>query len=148
MDWIRRCRKRFAAFNIWHACFAALIVLHLVGCAASFPVMVNLMDKGRQYTATLEVSKSADEIYRIVVRELEKIPDVRIVRKDDSKFFVEASRADRNTRITASPAGNGKSRVTITADAGNTWEESKDLASRAVRRICEEVQMRCQLIVK
>ena len=85
-----------------------------------YPVVVNLMDKGRQYTATLEVSKKADEIYRIVVRELEKIPDVRIVRKDDSKFFVEASRADKNTRITASPAGTGKSRVTITADAGNT----------------------------
>lgn len=141
--------KRFPSNSL-----AAILILifciasFTAGCAATVPVVVNLMDKGRQYTATLEVSKSADEIYRIVVRELEKIPDVRIVRKDDSKFFIEASRADKNTRITASPASNGKSRVTITADAGNTWEESKDLASRAVRRICEEVQMRCQLIVK
>ena len=122
--------KRFPSNSL-----AAILILifciadsFTAGCAATVPVVVNLMDKGRQYTATLEVSKSADEIYRIVVREIEKIPDVRIVRKDDSKFFIEASHADKNTRITASPASNGKSRVTITADAGNTWEESKDLA--------------------
>jgi hypothetical protein len=140
--------KRFSAMTLLLSSFIVLMIFQLTGCIASLPIVVNFIEKGSQYTATLEVAKEADEIYRIVVRELEQIPDVRIIRKDDSKFSVEASRAEKITLITASPLGAGKSRVTVQADAGKSWEESKDLAHRAVRRICEEVQMRCTLIVE
>jgi hypothetical protein len=125
-----------------------LTLLYVAGCIATIPVMVKFIEKERQYTAKLEVPKEADEIYQIVVREIEKLPDVRIIRKDDSKFSVEASRADQTTRITASSSATGKSLVTITADAGKNWEESKDLAQRVVRRICQEVNMQCQLIAE
>jgi hypothetical protein len=132
--------------------FAAVLIMVIVfsttGCITSIPVTVKLIEKERQYTATLEVSKDADEIYHIVVRELENIPDVTILKKDDSRFAVEASRAEKITRITALPSGAGKSRVTVRADAGKSWEESRELANRVVRRICEEVQMRCTLIVE
>jgi hypothetical protein len=125
-----------------------LTLLYVIGCIATIPVMVKFIEKERQYTAKLEVPKEADEIYQIVVREIEKLPDVRIIRKDDSKFSVEASRAEQTTRITASSSATGKSMVTITADASKSWEESKDLAQRVVRRICQEVNMQCQLIVE
>jgi hypothetical protein len=139
--------KRFSS-NSLAAIFIMFFVFCTTGCIASMPVVVKFIEKERQYTATLEVSKEADEIYHIVVRELEKIPDVTIIKKDDSRFSVEASRAEKITRITASPSGAGKSRVTVRADAGKSWEESKELANRVVRRICEEVQMRCTLIVE
>ena len=125
-----------------------LTLLYVIGCIATIPVVVKFMEKERQYTAKLEVPKEADEIYRIVVREVEKLPDVRIIRKDDSKFSVEASRAEQTTRITALTTGAGKSMVTITADAGKNWEDSKELAQRVLRRICQEVNMQCQLIVE
>jgi hypothetical protein len=125
-----------------------LTLLYVIGCIATIPVMVKFIEKERQYTAKLEVPKEADEIYQIVVREIEKLPDVRIISKDDSKFSVEASRAEQTTRITASSSATGKSMVTITADASKSWEESKDLAQRVVRRICQEVNMQCQLIVE
>jgi hypothetical protein len=120
----------------------------MTGCIATIPVVVKFIEKASQYTARLDVPKEAEEVYRIVVREIEKLPDVRIIRKDDSKFSVEASRAEQTTRITALTTGSGKSMVTITADAGKNWEESKDLAQRVVRRICQEVNMQCQLIVE
>jgi hypothetical protein len=123
-------------------------VFSVTGCITSIPVTVKLIEKERQYTATLDVSKEAGEVYHLVVRDLEKIPDVTIIKKDESRFSVEASRADKITRITASPSGDGKSRVTVKADAGKSWEESRDLANRVVRRICEEVQMRCTLVVE
>jgi len=120
----------------------------MTGCVATIPVVVKFIEKERQYTAKLEVPKEADEIYRIVVREIEKLPDVRIIRKDDSKLSVEASRAEQTTRITALTTGAGKSMVTITADAGKNLEDSKELAQQVVRRICQEVNMQCQLIVE
>ena len=147
MNYNLRFKKRFSSHSLT-AILIMFIAFSITGCIASLPVVVNLIDQGRQYTATLDVSKEAGEIYHIVVRELEKIPDVTIIKKDDSGFLVEASRAGKITRITASPLGAGKSRVTVKADAGKSWEESKDLANRAVRRICEEVQMRCTLIVE
>jgi hypothetical protein len=143
-----RLMRMFSSFNSLVAILIMFIMFCITGCIASMPVVVKLIEKGSQYTATLEVYKEANEIYQIVIRELEKIPDVRIIRKDEVKFSVEASRAEKITRIIASPAGAGKSRVIITADAGKTWDDSKDLAHRAVRRICQEVNMRCQLIVK
>jgi hypothetical protein len=125
-----------------------LTLLSMTGCVATIPVVVKFIEKESQYTAKLEVTKEANEIYRIVVRELEKIPDVRIIRKDDLKFSVEASRQEKVTRIIALTTGAGKSMVTITADAGKNLEDSKDLAQRVVRRICQEVNMQCQLIVE
>jgi hypothetical protein len=125
-----------------------LTLLYVIGCIATIPVMVKFIEKERQYTAKLEVPKEADEIYQIVVREIEKLPDVRIISKDDSKFSVEASRAEQTTRITALKTGSGESMVTIRADAGKNWEDSKELAQRVLRRICQEVNMQCQLIVE
>jgi hypothetical protein len=139
--------KRFTSDSL-AAIFIVVLVFCIAGCVASMPVVVKFVEKERQYTSTLEVSKEADEIYHIVVRELEKIPDVTIIKKDDSRFSVEASRAEKITRITAAPSGAGKSRVTVRADAGKSWEESKELAHRVVRRICEEVQMRCTVIAE
>jgi hypothetical protein len=125
-----------------------LTLLSMTGCIATIPIVVKFIEKERQYTAKLEVPKKADEIYLIVVREIEKLPDVRIIRKDDSKFSVEASRAEQTTCITALTTSAGKSMVTITADAGKNWEDSKELAYRVVRRICQEVNMQCQLVVE
>ena len=125
-----------------------LTLLSMTGCIAGIPVVVKFIEKERQYTTKLDVPKEAEEVYRIVVREIEKLPNVRIIRKDDSKLSIEASRAEQATRITALKTGDGKSMVTITADAGKNWEDSKDLAQRVVRRICQEVNMQCQLIVE
>jgi hypothetical protein len=147
MTYNLRFMKRLS-LNSLAAILIMSIAFSTAGCITSIPATVRFIEKGRQYTATLDVSKEADEIYHIVVRELEEIPDVTIVKKDDSRFSVEASRTEKITRITASPSGAGKSRVTVQADAGKSWEESRDLANRVVRRICEEVQMRCTLIVE
>jgi hypothetical protein len=147
MNYNLRFMKRLSSHSL-AAILIIFIVSSITGCIASIPVVVKFIEKERQYTATLDVSKEADEIYHLVVRELEKIPDVSIIKKDDSKFSIEASRAEKITRITASPTGPGKSRVMVKADAGKSWEESKDLANRVVRRICEEVQMRCTLVTE
>jgi hypothetical protein len=148
MDFLLMLRRRFSALNLLTALFTVIIMLSMAGCVATIPVVVKFIEKESQYTAKLEVPKEADEIYRIVVREIEKLPDVRIIRKDDSKLSVEASRAEQTTRITAFTTGSGKSMITITADAGKNWEDSKELAQRVVRRICQEVNMQCQLIVE
>jgi hypothetical protein len=148
MDFSSRRRKRFSALNLLIALFTLIIMFSMTGCVATIPVVVKFIEKERQYTAKLEVPKEADEIYRILVREIEKLPDVRIIRKDDSKLSVEASRAEQTTRITVLKTGAGKSMVTITAEAGKNWEDSKELAQRVVRRICQEVSMQCQLIVE
>jgi hypothetical protein len=148
MDFSPRLRERFSALNLLIVLFTVIIMFSMTGCVATIPVVVKFIEKERQYTAKLEVPKEADEIYQIVVREIEKLPDVRIIRKDDSKLSVEASRAEQTTRITALTTGAGKSMVAITADAGKNWEDSKELAQRVVRRICQEVNMQCQLIVE
>jgi hypothetical protein len=140
--------RRFSSFNSLVAILSMFIMFCITGCIAGIPVAVKLIEKERQYTAKLEVPREADAIYQIVIRELEKIPDVMIIRKDDSKFTVEASRQEKVTRITASSSGAGKSLVTVTADAGKNWEESRDLAQRVVGRICQEVNMQCRLIVQ
>jgi|WetSurMetagenome_2_1015567.scaffolds.fasta_scaffold179239_2 hypothetical protein len=147
MKYNLRCIKRLS-LNSLVAILIISIAFSIAGCITSIPATVRFIEKGRQYTATLDVSKEAGEIYHIVVREIEKIPDVTIIKKEDSIFSVEASRAEKITRITASPLGNGKSRVTVRAEADKSWEESRNLANRVVRRICEEVQMRCTLIVE
>jgi len=148
MDFSPGLRRRFSALNLLIVLFTVIIMFSMTGCVATIPVVVKFIEKERQYTAKLEVPKEADEIYRIVVREIEKLPDVRIIRKDDSKLSVEASRAEQTTRITALTTGAGKSMVTITADAGKNLEDSKELAQQVVRRICQEVNMQCQLIVE
>jgi hypothetical protein len=142
-----RLMRGASLFNSPGPILIIFIIFCFTGCVG-IPVVVKLIEKERQYTAKLEVPKEADAIYGIVIRELEKIPDVKIIRKDESKFTVEASRQEKVTRITASSSGAGKSMVTVTADAGKNWEESKELAYRVVRRICREVNMQCQLIVE
>jgi hypothetical protein len=148
MGFMSELGGRLAAFNLLIALCTALVVFCMIGCSASIPVVVKFVEKERQYTTRLEVPKEADEIYQIVIREIEKLPDVKIIRKDNTKFSVEGSRAEQTTRITVSPAGSGRSIVTVVADAGKTWEESKDLAYRIVRRICDEVNMECQLVAE
>lgn len=128
--------------------FIFFIAICMEGCAASVPVVFKYVQNQRQYTSTLEVSKSAEEIYRIVIHEIEERPDIKIARKDDSNFLVEASRGKQTTTIRALPVTDRRSKVIIAADAGDSWEESKELASRVVARICEEVQMKCQLIAE
>jgi hypothetical protein len=137
----------FSSFNLLVAILSMFIMFCITGCVG-IPVVVKLIENERQYSAKLEVPQKADAIYQIVIRELEKIPDVKIIRKDESKFTVEASRQEKVTRITASSSGAGKSLVTVTADAGKNWEESRDLAQRVVGRICQEVNMQCRLIVQ
>jgi len=95
MNYNLRFMKSLSSYS-----FAAILIIVIVfsttGCIASLPVAVNLIDQGRQYTATLDVSKEPGEIYHIVVRELEKIPDVTIIRKDNASFSVEASARKRS----------------------------------------------------
>ena len=73
---------------------------------------------------------------------------ITLLKKDDKNFLVEASKENQTTSIKASPVSETRSRVVITADAGDSWEGSKELSSRIVMRICDLVQMDCQLVAE
>lgn len=124
------------------------IVIYLIGCVATVPVVSKYIENQGKYTTTLEVGKTAEEIYHIVIQAIEERPDIKLLKKDDKSLLIEASKEKETTSIKVSPVSETRARVDITADAGDSWEGSKELSSRIVMRICEEVQMDCQLILE
>jgi len=128
--------------------FIVVIAICLIGCVATVPVVAKYIANQGKYTTTLEVGKTAEEIYHIVIQAIEERPDIKLLKKDEENLFIEASKEKQTTTIKASPVSETRSRVVITADAGDSWEGSKELSSRIVMRICESVQMDCQLILE
>ena len=124
------------------------MVMCLTGCVATVPVVSKYIANQGKYTTTLEVGKTAEEIYHIVIQEIEERPDITLLKKDKKNFLIEASKENQTTSIKASPVSETRSQVVITADAGDSWEGSKELSSRIVMKICESVQMDCQLILE
>ncbi|NIO15607.1 MAG: hypothetical protein GTN70_01165 [Deltaproteobacteria bacterium] len=118
-----------------------LISVSMLGCVAAVPVIIK-MASSKHYTATVQMKTGPEDVYRAVIAELEKKPDVKIETRDDEKFLVEATKGEIFASIHAEPLKRG-TQLIVTADAGGK-DEDKDLALRIVKAVCDLVGEQCK----
>ncbi|NOZ23759.1 MAG: hypothetical protein GXP25_22000 [Planctomycetes bacterium] len=123
--------KLFALVGIVAACGCAAVVVSKVLLSHSHTESVD--------SATVQVAKSADEVYAAEVRVIEGRSDLKIVKRDLSDHMVEAVRGKDRIRVDASPLGSGSTGLVVTASADGKWKGKGDLALDLEKQICDEL---------
>ena len=132
-----------------------LSAIMVIGCVAAVPIAVHYSSSDDKYVATAEVEKNADELWQAVVRAAEKREgesqgEMKILKKDDAARRLEATDGVQTATVEVTPAGESRSKVTVTADApdeeGEEITEEKELAALIMKLLCEEAKADCVLV--
>ena len=122
------------------------ILLILQGCLISVATygMIQYIRGDRHHTATVQLETMPDEVYASLVRRFEEQPDITIIQQDDSGRIVEATKGVLRVTAKVTDLGEGTSKLTITADAGDAEMTDEELALRVVKKICSDLTIDCE----
>ncbi len=121
-----------------------LTVISLLACVAAIPVMV-YKQTTKYHTATVKVNVKANEVYRMALFIIEKDPELKLLKKDDEKFVVEAEQGELNATAMATPLDNKQTQLIVTADAGKK-ESDKELALEIITDICDKLGVKYTVV--
>ena len=72
-------------------------------------------------------------------------PEFRVVNKVQSRFLLEVADGTRRLTGQATDIGGGKTLLFMWADAGGSGQTGRALALDAVKEICTELAVQCQV---
>ena len=130
---------------------AALLVLtaiFLQGCVVVLSSVATLvyMRSNNHLTTAVLIKKAPDAVYTAMNQIIERAPDIKIIKKVDKIYLIEASRGENKVTAKATPYGSGLTQLIVTADAGKGDLSDEDLALNVVRQICEELGVKYKVI--
>jgi hypothetical protein len=119
------------------------MLVSLVGCGLFSAGEVVYTRGARQHTATLELAVPPGEVYQAMLRVAENSPGWTVVSQDPVRMLVEAREGKQSVSGQATELGSTSTFLFIWADAGESTQTGQDLASEAMRDICNELAVRC-----
>lgn len=139
--------KKRTAFQIAVLLFAVSCVL---GCIAAIPVAIMYYEKNKNYIAEAEMPAPAEKIYRTALDMAEERSDIKIVKKEDDKLYVEVTDGKQIASLKAEAVTQDRSNVFVMADVPKTETQAakeleKELALRIVNRICSKLEVKCTI---
>lgn len=137
--------KKGAVVRLLGVLFTFLTVTSFVACVAAVPVAVRYYKSSKFQTATVQVNAKAEDVYRTALRLIDEDPQIKLLKKDDKKFMVEAEKGELQGSIKTTSISEKQSQLVVTADAGEK-EEDKKLALRIVTRICDKLGVKYTVV--
>jgi hypothetical protein len=122
-----------------------LTVTSFLACVAAVPVAVRYYKSSKFQTATVQVNAKAEDVHRTALRLVDEDPEIKLLKKDDKKFMVEAEKGELHGTIKTTSISEKQSQLVVTADAGEK-EEDKKLALRIVTRICDKLEVKYTVV--
>ncbi len=128
--------------------------LFIVSCIAAIPVAIKYAKTASQTKARAEMPVSAEKAYGTAVTMVNERADVKILKKDDDRMFLEVTDGVQTASLKAVAAGSEKSEITITASLPSQEGEEKEhrkarekeLTLRLVKRLCERLEVKCTIV--
>jgi hypothetical protein len=139
--------KRGTAGRYLLSLFVLLTAASLLACVAAIPI-IYLSTREGGVVVTAQIERDADEVWEAVVRTAEKLPDVKIVERDDEEFFLKAVEEGTENRggIKVTSIGEGKSQVIVRGEGPGEKDASERLSVRIVEDICNELGVKYTLV--
>ena len=130
-------------YKISVVAFLLVVTIILQGCVVflSSVATVVWMRGSNHITTTVLIKKEPVEVYAAMIRIIERKPDVKVIKKDDESYLIEAVRGEVKATAKATPYESGLTQLIVTADAGKDDQSDEDLALNVVKQICEELKV-------
>ena len=112
-------------------------VITQLACVAAIPIIIYAKST-KHHTATVQIDAKAKDVYDTALGLVEADPEIKLLKKDDEKLFVEVEKGKLHASIKATSVKEKQTQLIVTADAGEK-EEDKELALRVVTRICDKL---------
>ena len=141
-------RKSWRVFGLLTLCVAAI---SMAACIAAIPVAIMYAKKANETVVNADMPAPPEKVYKAAVSLAEE-KNVKIVNKEEDKFYIEVTDGVQTASLKAEAAGADKSKVTIVASISSEetkeqkQEQRKELALRIVDRVCEKLQVKCTII--
>jgi hypothetical protein len=97
-------------------------------------------------TSTVQVQEYAYNVYKATLEVIEQTDGLVLIKKDDEKRKVEAKKGDLRAKITVNVLGEGATELVVKADAGKDNDADKELSLRIVKRVCEQIGVKYEVI--
>ncbi len=134
----------------WLLCsFGSLL---LMGCgampgAAVYDTAALVYATGaRQQTVAVELSVAPPDVFGSMSRVVALLDGATVLHRDDDAMELEISIDGMHLTGKVTDLGNRSTLLYIWADAGNTGQSGKELALKAVERICEDLGVTYKLM--
>lgn len=127
---------------------AVVTAVSFFACIAAIPVAIMYAKSKEGYVAEAEIPAPAEKVYRAAVSIAEeRAPVVKILKKDDTKLFLEVTDDVQKASFKAEPITPDRTSVIVKADVpkveGKEKEYEKDrekeLALRIIHNICAKL---------
>lgn len=134
---------------------ALVAVMSMLACIAAIPIAVMYMKSDEGFVAEAEIPAPAEKVYRTAVDVAkEKAPVVKILEKDDAKFYLAVTDDIQKASVKVEPIDNNKAELIVKADIPKVEgvekeyeeEKEKELALRIVNRLCQRLKAKCKII--
>ena len=142
-------------FKLNMATFLSILsIIFFLGCVAAIPIAVYYYNTDKNYVATAEVRKNADDLWLGLLRLVERRAaegegKLEILKRNDTERLIEATDGIQTASLKVIPEGRRKSKIIITANLPKGEEKElnkeKELAARIMKNLCEEAKAECKL---
>jgi hypothetical protein len=125
--------------------------LVMLGCAygpMQVPTSAGMVvyTKGaRQHTATVQLAVPAAEVYAAMLRITAQRPNLKILNKEDKRYLLELTDGERSVAAQATELDANSSLLFIWSDAGESGQTGQSISLKAMRDICAELKVHCEM---
>ena len=138
-------RKTSIGYRVSSVVLSLLMFIFLSGF---IPIAIIAYKKGTKFnTAKVQVQAAANDLYSTAIGVINDDPDLELLKKDDKKLTAEAKKGKLLGKIEVKKLDSGNTELIVKADAGKK-EADKELALGIVKRICETLGVKYEVVEK
>ena len=129
--------------------FVLLAAASLLACVVAAVPIIYYATKEGGIVVTAQINRDADKVWQATIRAAEKLPNLKIVERDDEEFFLEAEEEGTENRggVKVTSIGKRKSQLVARGIApGGEDEIEKKLAIRIIEDVCNELGVKYTLV--
>jgi len=130
-----------------HKSIAGVLILLLIafpGCIAiAAHAIVSHMSEANGDTATVQLDRTPDEVYRAEIRALEDRDDATILKRDPRKRTIEAMVGNDRVTSRVEMMPNGKAALIVKSVSTDALKEDEHPALDIEMDTCDELDIRC-----
>jgi hypothetical protein len=128
-------------------------VLAMTACIAAIPIAIKYHKSQNEAVVKADMAVPPEKVYATAVSIAEE-KEVKILKKEDEKFYLEATDGRQTASFKAEANDKGMTTVTIVAklpSEENVTQEQrkegmKELALRIMNRICDKLSAQCTIV--